>query len=167
MKDLSFWAQSLDNQSPEVIFKDGEELSNDELRQKLVLEISEVPKSNIEILNTDSSVTVRYRFPRFVIKVIPNEKDQVNRLAPIIIYGILPDDASEEWPNDVCREIEKFVSTTLKRTLDSSALMAVQDWLNGILKKKADLQSSPLNIIKRFLVRLAIWLKLDKFLQIY
>ena len=108
MKDLSFWAQSLDNQSPDVIFKDGEELSDDELRQRLVSEIYEVPKSNIEVLTIDSSVSVRYSYPKFVIEAVPTEKDQVNRLAPIVIYGVLPNDWSEIWSKDVCSEIEKF-----------------------------------------------------------
>lgn len=164
MKDLFFWAQSLDNQSPDVIFKGGEELSDDESRQKLVSEIYEVPKSNIEILTTDSSVTVRSSYPKFVIEAIPTEKDQVNRLAPIIIYGILPDDWSEIWIKEVCSEIDNFVSSRLNRTLDGSALVAIQNWLNETLKKKTDLQSTLLNKIKRLLVRLANWLKamLDK-----
>lgn len=169
MKNIYFWAQSLDNQSPDVIFKDGEELSNDELRQKLVSEIYEVPKSNIEVLNIDSSVTVRCSYPKFVIEAIPTEKDQVNRLAPIIIYGILPDDWSEIWIKDVCSEIENFVSSRLNRTLDGSALVAIQNWLNETLKKKTNSQSTLLNKIKRFLVRLASWLKaiVDKLFKNY
>lgn len=159
MKDLCFWAQSLDNQSPDVIFKGGEELSDDELRQKLVSEIYEVPKSNIQILTTDSSVTVRCSYLKFVIEAIPTEKDQVNRLAPIIIYGVLPNDWSEVWVKDICSEIENFVSSKLNRTLDGSALVAIQNWLNETLKKKTDLQNTPFNKVKRFLVRLASWLK--------
>lgn len=148
MKDLSFWAQSLDNQSPDMIFKDGQELSadDDELRQKLVSEIYKIPSSNIEVLTADSSVTVRYSYPKFVIEAIPAEKDQVNRLAPIVIYGVLPNDGSESWSKDVRKEIETFVSNKLNRTLDSSALVAIENWLNKILKKKRmDLQSNPLN----------------------
>lgn len=161
MKSLSFWAQSLDNQSPDVIFKDGQELSDDELRQKLVSEIYEIPRSNMSVLPSDSSVTVRYSYPKFVIEAIPAEKDQVNRLAPIVIYGVLPTDFSELWIRDVCDEIENFVSTKLHRTLDSSAIIAIQNWLDEILKKKReDLQSSSLKLVKSFLLRLANWLKL-------
>lgn len=164
MKNLSFWAQSLDNKSPDVIFKDGEELSDDELRQKLVSEIYEVPKSNINALTIDSSVRVRrYSYPKFVIEAIPTEKDQVNRLAPVIIYGILPNDWSETWIKDVCSEIENFVSSRLKRTLDSSALIAIQNWLNETLKKKKTDVS--LNIIQRLLMRLTGWLSFSKFIR--
>ena len=50
MTDLYFWAQSLDNQAPDLILKDEEELSDDKLRQELVSNIYEIPKSNIEVL---------------------------------------------------------------------------------------------------------------------
>ncbi len=161
MKDLSFWAQSLDNQAPDVIFKDGEELSDDESRQKLVSEIYEFPKS--EVVPDVSAVTIRYSYPKFVIEAIPTEKDQANRLAPIVIYGILPDDPSEFWVEDVCNEIENFISKNLKRTLDNSALVAIQDWLSEALKKKRE--NSQLNLfslIKSTLDRLVNWFKLIK-----
>jgi hypothetical protein len=162
MKNLSFWAQSLDNQSPDIIFKDGEELSDDKLRQKLVSEIYEIPKNNIEVLSADSAVTVRYSYPKFVIEAIPTEKDQVNRLAPIVIYGILPDNLSEIWIKEVCTGIEDFVSSRLKRTLDNSALVAIHDWLSEILekKKKAKLQYNGLGSITSYFPRLVSWLRI-------
>lgn len=155
MKDLSFWAQSLDNQAPDVIIKDGEELSDDESRQKLVSEIYEIPKSSIEVVPANSVVTIRYSHPKFVIEAIPTEKDRANRLAPIVIYGVIPDDFSEPWVKDVCDEIESSVSTKLKRTLDNSALMVIHDWLSKTLKKKAENpQFNLYDLLKRSLERL-------------
>lgn len=152
MKDLSFWAQSLDNQAPDVIFKDGQELFDDELRQKLVSEIYDIPDSNTEVIPAESSVTVRYNYQKFVIEAIPAEKDQANRLAPIVIYGILPDDFSEFWIKDVCNEIEIFVSERLKRTFDKSVSVAINDWLHKILKKKMGIsQLNLLNLIRKIL----------------
>lgn len=163
MKDLSFWAQSLDNQAPDVIFKDGEELSDDESRQKLVSEIYEFPKNNSEVVLADSGVTIRYSYPKFVIEAIPTEKDQANRLAPIVIYGVLPDDPSEFWVEEVCNEIESFISKTLKRTLDDSALEDIRDRLSETLKKKTEnSQLNLLSLIKSTLARLAKWFKLIK-----
>jgi hypothetical protein len=171
MKNLSFWAQSLDNQSPDIIFKDGEELSDDKLRQKLVSEIYEIPKNNIEVLSANSAVTVRYSYPKFVIEAIPTEKDQVNRLAPIVIYGILPDNLSEIWIKEVCTGIEDFVSNRLKRTLDNSALVAIHDWLSETLekKKKANLQYNRLGSITHYFARLVSWLRttLGKLFKIF
>jgi hypothetical protein len=171
MKNLSFWAQSLDNQSPDIIFKDGEELSDDNLRQELVSEIYKIPKNNIEILSTDSAVTARHSYPKFVIEAIPTEKDQVNRLAPIVIYGVLPDNLSEIWIKEVCTGIEDFVSNRLKRTLDDSALVAIHDWLSETLekKKKASLQYNSLDLITRYFARLVSGLRimLDKLFRIF
>lgn len=170
MKNLSlfFWAQSLDNQAPDLIFKDGEELSDDESRQNLVSEIYAIPRSNSKVLSADSTVTIRYSDPRFVIEAIPTEKDQANRLAPIVIYGSLPsvsketdDGALKESVSEVCNEIKSFVSNTLKRTLDDSALLAIHDWLYETLKKKTE--NSQLNLfslIKSFLDPLVNWFKI-------
>ena len=161
MKNLSFWAQSLDNQSPDLIFKDGIELTDDESRQNIVSEIYEVPKSNIDVLPTNSSITARYSYPKFVIEAIPAEKDQVNRLAPIVIYGVIPSDWSDLWVKDVCDEIDNFVSSKLNRTLDNNSLTAIQNWLDETLKKKGDgFQNNLLKLVKNFLVQLMNGLKL-------
>lgn len=169
MKNLSFWAQSLDNQDPDVIFKDGQELSDDKSRQKLVSEIYEIPKSNIEVLTADPAVTFRYSYPKFVIEAIPTQQDTIKRLAPIVIYGVFPDNFSEdgvederkdiEWVEDVRKDIEIFVSHRLNRTLDDRALVAIKDRLSEILKKKTEeSRFSLLSVIKTFLYRLRKWL---------
>jgi len=134
--DLYLWAQSLDNQAPDVIFKDREELFDDESRQKLVSEIYEIPKSNIKVLPADAAVTIRYSYPKFVIEAIPTEKDQVNRLAPIVIYGVLRENFAEYEVKNVCEHIKNFVSCRLNRTLDDSVLKAIRDELSEILKHK-------------------------------
>jgi hypothetical protein len=159
MKDLSFWAQSLDNQSPDIIFSDGKELSDDESRQNLVSEIYEIPKNNLKTLPASSGVTIRYFYPKFVIEVIPTERDQVHRLAPVIIYGILPENCSGTWIGEVCNEIEEFILKRLQRTLDQGVLTAIQDSLNEAIKKKIDLRSNLLSIITHLLFGLASWLK--------
>ena len=164
-EDLYFWAQSLDNQAPDVIFKNEEELSDDESRQKLVSEIYEIPKSNIEVLTADPAVTFRYSYPKFVIEAIPTQKDQLKRLAPIVIYGVFPDNFSEdgvedvrkdiEWVEKVRKDIEIFVSHRLNRTLDDRALVAIKDKLSEILKKKTEeSRFSLIRVIKTFLYRL-------------
>lgn len=164
MTDLSFWAQSLDNQSPDIIFQNGQELSDDELRRKLVSEIYEVPRNNVEVSPTDSSIAIRYSHTKFVIEAIPEEKDQANRLAPVIIYGELPDEWDNwngQWAKEVCHEIKKFVSIELRRTLDSGVLRDIEDGLDKIAKKKrANLQSNPLNLLKNVWFGLAKWLKM-------
>jgi len=136
MTDLYFWAQSLDNQAPDLIFKNEEELSDDKLRQQLVSNIYEIPKSNIEVLPADAAVTIRYSYPKFVIEAIPTQKDTIYRLAPIVIYAVLPDDFSEDGVKDVYNRIESVVSDKLNRTLDRSALKAIEKGLSKILQEQ-------------------------------
>ena len=67
--------------------------------------------------------------------------------------------------------LRSFVSSRLKRTLDSSTLIAIQNWLDEDLKKKDRriYRAVPLNVVKRFLIRLASWLKtvVDKLFKNY
>ncbi|MEG3844407.1 hypothetical protein [Microcoleus sp. herbarium14] len=136
MTDLYFWAQSLDNQAPDIIFKNQEVLSDDESRQKLVSEIYEFPKSDSEVVSAHSAVTIRYSYSKFVIEAIPIEKDTVKRLAPIVIYGELPNKFPENWVESVHSDIQNFVSTKLERNLDESALIDIKKGLSEILNNK-------------------------------
>ncbi|MEG4345083.1 hypothetical protein QUB70_17675 [Microcoleus sp. A003_D6] len=162
MTDLYFWGQSLDNQARDVIFKNGKELSDDESRQQLVSEIYEFPKSDSEVVSADSAVTIRYSYSKFVIEAIPTEKDELKRLAPIVIYGVLPDGVLEaSWVDKVYEEINNFVSNTLNRNLNHSTLATIKGGLSEILKKKTeDSQINLLSRLKRLLERLANCIKL-------
>ena len=143
MTDLYFWAQSLDNQAPDVIFKNEEELSDDESRQKLVSDIYEIPKSNIEVLPADAAVTIRYSYPNFVIEAISIKKDHLDRLAPIVIYGVLSDNFPQDGVKKVYDRIANFVvSDKLNRKLDSRELEAIQNGLSKILTNNKDRRSA-------------------------
>jgi hypothetical protein len=167
MTDLYFWAQSLDNQAPDVIFKNGKALSDDESRQKLVSEIYEIPRSNIEVLHTHAAVTIRYNSSKFVIEAIPLEKDTVKRLAPIVIYGELPKNFSQPWIDSVGSDIHNFVSTKLDRNLDKSALEAIKNGLSKILNNK-DRRSAIQSFQFNLKVLLLLWEKREAFReQIY
>jgi len=167
MKDLYFWAQSLDNQAPDVIFKNGEKLSDDKSRQQLVSEIYEIPRSNIEVLHAHAAVTIRYNYSKFVIEAIPIEKDTVKRLAPIVIYGELPKNFSQAWIESVGSDIHNFVSTKLDRNLDESALEAIKNGLAEILNNK-DRRSAIQSFQFNPKVWLLLWTQLEAFReQIY
>ncbi|MEG4309278.1 MULTISPECIES: hypothetical protein [unclassified Microcoleus] len=144
MTDLYFWAQSLDNQAPDKFFKNGVELSDPESRQKLVLEIYGIPKRNVKVLPADAGVTMRYRYPKFVIEAIPTEQDTIKRLAPIVIYGVLSDNFSKDGVEDfVYNRIASDVSEKLNRTVNRRALEAIQKGLFEILNNKKPFQVSP------------------------
>lgn len=145
--NLLFWVQSLDNESPDVIIKNRKELSDDKLEQQLVLEIYEIPAKKIEIAQSGPSVTVRYSDPKFVMEVIPFEKDESNRLAPIVIYGEFPEECPSNWVNNVCNEIQEVVSNQIKRTLQNGTLESIEKWLNEELDAKKKQVQLQINLI--------------------
>jgi hypothetical protein len=159
MTNLSFFAQSLDNESRDIIIQNREELYNDESRRKLVFEISEVRGKKIEISLRGPSVTVRHSDPKFVMEVIPLEKDESNRLAPIVIYGKFPEECPSDWVNNVCNEIQEVISNQIKRTLQNGTLESIEKWLNHELeekKKRVQFQRNLISLSTSFFIPLAV-----------
>ncbi|MFB2878341.1 hypothetical protein [Floridanema aerugineum] len=144
MKSLFFWAQSLDNKAPDLIFKDNEQLTDNSERQQIVSKIYEVSGKKLEFSSPNSEVTIRFSDPKFVIETLPIEKDQANRLAPIVIYGELPEEFSPDWIERSCSEIREVVAHKLNRTLNRDAVTKIQEWFKSVLeakKKKVDIQT--------------------------
>jgi hypothetical protein len=162
MKNLFFWAQSLDNQTPDLIFKGGEELSDDLPRQGVISEIYKVPGQKKQLLSSNSEVSIRFSEPKFVLEIIPIEKDQMNRLAPVVIYGELPEDLSPDWVERSCTEIRDVVVHKLNRTLSRDAVPAIQKWFSSFLeekKKKDERQKLSISLLIVLLVPVMVgWL---------
>jgi hypothetical protein len=160
MKNLFFWAQSLDNQSPDTIIEDGNELFDDTQRQQVVLDIYQVPGKKREFFEKDSKVSIRFSDPKFVIEAIPAEKDQADRLAPIVIYGELPKkDASQWWIDDVCKEIDHVVADKLNRTISRDSISSIRKMLTTVLeekKKRSEIKIIITSLAIIFLVALAL-----------
>jgi hypothetical protein len=135
-KNLFFWAQSLDNQAPDLIFKDSEELADQLLRQEVVSKIYEVSGKKITLPSSTSEVTVRLDKSKFAIEVVSTDKDQVGRSAPVVIYGNLPKEFSSEWVENSSAKIRDIVANKLNRTLDENAATAIEEWFTKALKKK-------------------------------
>ena len=81
MKNLFFWVQSLDNQSPDLIFQGREKIVNESIGQKIVSEIYQLAGEKIKL---SSEVTVRLKYPKFVIEAIPIEKDLASQADPML-----------------------------------------------------------------------------------
>ncbi|CAC5344686.1 MULTISPECIES: hypothetical protein [Planktothrix] len=160
MNNLLFWVQSLDNESPDVIIRNRKELSDDKLKEQLVSEIYEISAKKIEIASYGGpSVTVRYSDPKFVIEVIPTEKDESNRLAPIVIYGKFPEECPANWVKDVCTEIQEVISNQIKRTLQNGTLESIEKWLDHELeekKKRVQFQRNLISLSTSFFIPLAV-----------
>ncbi len=170
MKNLFFWAQSLDNKAPDLIWEDSEELSDQLRRQQVISEIYEVRGRKTKLPSATSEITVRFSDPKFVVEALPTEKDQANRSAPIVIYGELPEELSNEWIESSCTKISEIVSDKLNRTLSKDAVTAIQGWFTEILeekKKKVEVQQQTISLVTVFFAPLLIgWLLQTKEIQL-
>ncbi len=98
------------------------------------------------------------------MEVIPVEKDESNRLAPIVIYGEFPEEGSSDWVNNVCNEIQGVISNQIKRTLQNGTLESIKKWLNDELeakKKKVQFQRNLISLSTSFFLPLAVSLLLQ------
>jgi hypothetical protein len=166
---LVFWAQSLDNKAPDLIWEDSEELSDQLRRQQVISEIYEVRGRKTTLPSATSEITVRFSDPKFVVEALPTEKDQANRSAPIVIYGELPKELSNEWIESSCTKISDIVSDKLNRTLSKDAVTVIQGWFTEILeekKKKVEVQQQTISLVTVFFAPLLIgWLLQTKEIQ--
>ena len=83
-----YWAQALDNTSPDHIEAYGQTLSTDDTlgRQDAVSTISSVVKVGTRIYD-QQGIQLTYDRCRFVIEVPTTERDHAGRIAPIICCG--------------------------------------------------------------------------------
>ncbi|MFB2895408.1 hypothetical protein ACE1CI_21095 [Aerosakkonemataceae cyanobacterium BLCC-F50] len=139
---LSFLAQSHDNISPDTLINNGEKLTSQAERQQLTSEIFKLISEKTKQLDKPS-ITIYYTSPKFVIKIIPskNNKDELNRLAPVYIYGNLSEAASTLDPRIRAKEICKEVAILIKkdnidRELDEDTMKEIEKWLAQTMEKK-------------------------------
>jgi hypothetical protein len=158
MKNLFFWAQSLDNQSPDIILNNTQEILDDTKRQQVVSEIYDIPGKKVDSLTPNSGVKFRFSDPKFLIEAIPAEKDQLDRLAPILIYGELAEELSQDWIESICSEISEVVSNKLNRTLSINTIEAIREWFIEVLekKKKVEVGKYSLSLVIVFLLPLIV-----------
>ncbi len=148
---LSFRAQSLDNTSDDKIVKDGKVLdaSEEMERQKVVSRIYRVVSNKTEVLS-EPNITIYRRESDFVVEAVPDKRDSIDRGAPIVIYGKLPQEWSEDWGSHVRSQIKDFAKN-INRTLDDKALDAIEAGLEDAYKKKQRTES-----LKNLLMHLGI-----------
>lgn len=129
-KKSIFWAQALDNSSPDHIEIGGEKLRSDDLlnRQKAVSLVSQVIKSGACVFS-ERGVRLTADNQHFVVEVLSVQQDRAGRAAPIICYGDVVMTAET-----VTEGINKFANQ-IDRSLQSEHLELVQKSF-VILKKK-------------------------------
>jgi hypothetical protein len=170
---IAFWAQSLDNESPNSITLDGKALSPSEekTRQEIISDIYNIASEKTKIKSL-SDVTMYSKASKFVFEVIPLEKDVAERLSPIIVLGDFPDktETLDVWVNNVCDQLSKFTSEVVGRTLSDTTLATFKEWLTsetlGSKKKQQQSQEAITLLILTLLPLIVGWVLQMKLSQL-
>lgn len=85
---LRFWAQALDNTSPDHFDMRGEPLAPDDsaARQEIVSRVSRVARSGSRVFQRDG-VRLLADGRHFVVEVASVQRDEAGRIAPVVCYG--------------------------------------------------------------------------------
>lgn len=107
--ELIFWAQALDNSSPDHFEMRGEKISDDDSlrREEGVSLISNVVKSGSRVFESHGmQLTADQK--HFVIEVLSTQLDQIGRAAPVICYGDYDSNVNDEIAGKVAAGFEAF-----------------------------------------------------------
>ena len=107
--DLSFRAQSLDNQSPDPVQVNDRRLTEEDVaeRQELTQKISKISLEGTRVF----SVGLHNAFlhgDKFLLETPSEQKDVGNINAPILCYGRVPDQPPVSWSSDVVKAVVGF-----------------------------------------------------------
>ncbi len=133
---LIFWAQALDNTSPDHLKVRGKALlANDEFgRQQAVSDVTRVIKSGSRVFERQGlRLTADSR--NYVLELPSNERDQVGRIAPIVCYGDTESLLKQGSESEVLNELQNFAEEISRALSDGHLEIAMQAF--DVLKKKS------------------------------
>lgn len=138
-EQLIFWAQALDNASPDHIDIGGASLSPDEpddiaKRQKAVSQVSKVIKVGTRIFDC-RGVQLTEDGRHFVVEVPSAERDRVGRVAPIICYGGFDASVVDALASSVIDGFEDFAKRIDRKILPDHSGLARDSFIE--LKKRS------------------------------
>jgi hypothetical protein len=138
-ENLVYWAQALDNASPDQIDLRGEELSSEDTirRQEAVSMVSSVVKSGWRIFS-EGGVQLTADGHRFVAEVPSAQRDEAGRIAPIVCCGEYGNRIDEVFVESVAVGIDDFAHR-IGRTIDPEHFKITRRAF-AVLKKKASMR---------------------------
>jgi hypothetical protein len=139
IKKFIFWAQALDNTSPDHIHVRGEELppSDAARRQEAVSLVSAVVKFGTRVFN-QKGVQLTEDGYHFVVEVPSVERDLAGRTAPIICYGDYDLKVVDVLSSLVSFELDDFANRIGRNILPEHRTLAHRSF--RILKKKSSVR---------------------------
>lgn len=116
---LSFYAQSLDDRSPDHVEVNNRLLTEDDECQDLAQKISEVSLNGDEVFskNWHSAFLLDNKF---LLETPSDERDDADRIAPILCYGHVPDEPPVSWSIDVVNAMVRFAERIGRKVSDDS-----------------------------------------------
>jgi hypothetical protein len=132
---LIFWAQALDNASPDHIDIGGTRLSPDDAvrRQEAVSLVSNVIKAGTRIFEA-RGVQLTEDGRHFVVEVPSVERDRAGRVAPIICYGAYDASIGDALVSSVVDGFNDFAKRIDRNILPAHSELARKSFIE--LKKK-------------------------------
>ena len=134
-EQLIFWAQALDNASPDHINMYGTILSPDDVvgRQQAVTLVSSVIKAGTRIYDI-RGVQLTEDGRHFVVEVPSAERDRAGRVAPIVCYGTYEPSVGDPLTTSVVDGFEEFARQIGRNILLDHSNLARESFTE--LKKK-------------------------------
>lgn len=130
-----FWAQALDNSSPDHIEMHGEELPADDAvrRQEAVSLVSRALKSCDPIFE-EQGVKLTVDAHHFVLEVLSVQRDRAGRSAPIICYGAYCHEKGDVLGTSVAVGLSEFAKR-IGRTIQPKHFELSRDSFVALKKK--------------------------------
>lgn len=134
---LSYWAQALDNSSPDHIQLFGEEISpNDPIRrQDAVKLVSAVVKQGTRIFDL-GGLKLTADSEQFVIEIPSSQRDVAGRIAPMICHGRYDDSVIDGLATEVFAGLTAF-AVRIGRTLPPEYSNLTRDAFSALKKKSS------------------------------
>lgn len=165
MQKLSFWAQALDNTTPDLIDLDGESLLPSEVvkREEVATRVSNVVEMGSRIFESgDFQLTCDRE--HFVLEVPSVQHDDLGRIAPIVCLGRIDalDDASVV---DIFAGTQQFahrIGRTLPpdcAELTTVAIDRIKKKFSAIEERRSERSTNPFLVIFWFVMRHLLGLK--------
>ena len=135
---LSFYAQSLDDRSPDHVEDNNPPLKEDDECQDLAQKISEVSLNGYEVFSKHWHSAFLFD-NKFLLETPSDRLDDAGRIAPILCYGDVPDEPPDSWSIDVVKDMVRFAESIGRKVKDEEmACRGVQAILKA--KKKNQLR---------------------------
>lgn len=135
MKKFSYWAQALDNTSPDhIVLNDVDTLPDDQAsRQQVVEMVSAVTEHGMTVFDY-GGIQLTANSHEFVIEIPAEQHDVIGRIAPLTCYGHF-EDSELDGLNPIVKDGLSAFAKSIGRTLSPECLILIDDAI-ATLKKK-------------------------------